>query len=249
MRAGRCRFRAAIGIRRANPIGIRRANPSARTLRARQLGERRVVVVVGVVFGVGGVGVEIGIVVVVVAVVHGDHIRAGRARATRVRGGASADDGFAVPSARRAVRAAEPRVVASRRRFAHPETQRVRARRARLAPEHRLHRVHAVAHAARRHVRVRGGGERVGRAGEFPRIGKYGASFAFSAAEGFLFYGVDARGSRGEERLELRLGERAVVLAASVAVVGAALVAADGDGVFAHAAEVRRAVSAVHLLG
>ena len=251
MRAGRCRFRTAIGIRRANPIGIRRANPSARTLRARQLGIRHVVFVVGVV-GVVGVGVEIGIVVVVVAVVHGvgdHHIRAGRARATRVRGGASADDGFAVPSARRAVRAAEPRVVAARRRFAHSETQRVRARRARLAPEHRLHRVHAVAHAARRHVRVRGGGERVWRAGEFPRIGKYGASFAFAAAEGFLFYGVDARGSRGEERLELRLGERAVVLVASVAVVGAALVAADGDGVFAHAAEVRRAVSAVRLLG
>ena len=57
------------------------------------------------------------------------------------------------------------------------------------------------------------------------------------------------RAARAARRLELRLGERAVVLAASVAVVGAALVAADGDGVFAHAAEVRRAVPAVHLLG
>ena len=92
-------------------------------------------------------------------------------------------------------------------------------------------------------------GSALGAPASFLRIGKYGASFAFSAAEGFLFDGVDARGSRGEERLELRLGERAVVLVASVAVVGAALVAADGDGVFAHAAEVRRAVPAVHLLG
>ena len=230
---------------------VRRRVRIRRRVRLRRLGRELFVLFVFVFVGVG-VGVEIGIVVVVVAVVHGvgdHHIRAGSARATRVRGGASADDGRAVSSARRAVRAAEPRVVASRRRLAHPETQRVRARRARLAPEHRLHRVRAVAHAARRHVGVRGGGERVGRAGESPRVGEHGASLAFAAAQGFLFDGVDARGARGEERLELRLGERAVVLVASVAVVGAALVAADGDGVFAHAAEVRRPVLAVHLLG
>ena len=252
------RFRAAIGIRRAmssTRILLARRRIRVRVRVRRRLGRLGGELLVLFVFVLVGVEIEIGIVAVVAVVVVdgvGDEPRAGYPRATRVRGGASADDGRAVSAARRAVRAAEPRVVASRRRLAHPETQRVRARRARLAPEHRLRRVRAVAHATRRHVGVRGGGERVGRAGESPRIGEHGASLAFAAAQGFLFDGVDARGARGEKRRELRVRDGRVALVpplAPLAAVAAALVAADGDGVFAHAAEVRRAVLAVHLLG
>ena len=60
------------------------------------------------------------------------------------------------------------------------------------------------------------------------------------------------RGARREKRRELRVRDGRVALVAAVAplaAVAAALVAADGDGVLAHAAEVRRPVLAVHLLG